>query len=284
MSSGEPRPQTESPGLLSGVLAYLGRSYVTVGMLTVGVGLIVAILITLSGFGGTASKDADVGKKADSIDEARRQLEHDADVGACRAALQQINVALSSRPDDRPASIDPQTLKRLTQDLKLDEDDGAEVAADAYTVLDGQHLAGAFLFRDAAAHALEPQLLGADVPPQARPTPLERATAAFEWAVREVRLAPPTLVNHMPTKDVFNPTPPQYVLRAAPARRWNAPSSSSTCSTRSTPPARRRSASPASIRRIRRSPSRTIPARRRPFPWTTRGSAWTGPPARASTT
>ena len=138
-------------------------------------------------------------------------LDHDADVGACRAALQQVNIALSNRPNDQRPTADAKALERLQKDLSLSlsDDDLSEVRAENYTVLDGWHLAGAFLFRDAVKHALEPEQIGADLltinlPLNKRPTPLERATAAFDWAVREVRLAPPTAVGL---------TPPQFVVR-----------------------------------------------------------------------
>ena len=79
----------------------------------------------------------------------------------------------------------------------------AEVSAESYTLLDGWHLDGAFLLHDAATHALEPEEVGGDLP---APSPLERATAAFAWAVREVRLAEPTPIGL---------TPPQFALRRA---------------------------------------------------------------------
>jgi len=80
-----------------------------------------------------------------------RPLAHDADVNACRAALQQINVALNNRPEkDRPPSLDPQRRERLQKLFSLSDDDMNEIAAESYTLLDGWHLAGAFLFRAAA--------------------------------------------------------------------------------------------------------------------------------------
>ena len=162
------------------------------------------ILITLSGFGGATNKDAVAEQQADPFEPARETLEHDSDVASCRAALQQVNVAPGNQPDDHRPTPDPKALERLQKDLSLDDDALSEVGADNYTLLDGWHLAGAFLFRDAATHALEPEQVGIDLPRDRRPTPLERATAAFAWAVREVRLAPPTAVGL---------TPPQFVVR-----------------------------------------------------------------------
>ena len=131
-------------------------------------------------------------------------LEHDADVSACRAALQQINVALGSRSaKDRPPELDPKQRERLQKLFGLADDDMNEVAAESYTQLDGWRLDEAFLLRDAVMHVLEPEEEGGDLP---APSPLERAAAAFAWAVREVRLAPPTTVGVVP---------PQFALRRA---------------------------------------------------------------------
>ena len=205
MKSGETRSRSEGAfGWLTGLV---GGSYATLGLLVLGVGLIAAILITLSGFGGAVTNGPAKQQDSDPLEEARETLDHDADLGACRQALQQINVALSSRPDDpRAAATDPKVVEGLRKDLGLSDEDLSEVSAESYTLLDGWHLAGAFLFRDAATHALEPQELDISLPPQARPTPLDRASAAFAWTVREVRLAPATDVGL---------TPPQFVVRRA---------------------------------------------------------------------
>ncbi len=215
MSSGEPRPQADSATWTSAVFDFFGRHSGAIILVVPGAGLILAIFITLSGFGGSVNNGPAKVQDADPLEEARETLEHDADVGACRQALQQINVALASRPDDqRSAAQDPKVLERLQRDLDLNPEDMSEVGPDNYTLLDGWHLAGAFLFRDAATHALEPQELGIDLPPQARPTPLDRAAAAFAWTVREVRLAPPPDVGVAPPTDIGQ-TPPQFVVRRA---------------------------------------------------------------------
>ncbi len=102
MKSGEPRSWAEGAfGWLTPLTGLVGGSYATLGLLALGVGLIAAILITLSGFGGTAANGPAKPRESDSLEEARETLEHDADVGACRQALEQINVALASRPDDQ---------------------------------------------------------------------------------------------------------------------------------------------------------------------------------------
>ncbi|HVS36697.1 MAG TPA: hypothetical protein VMS17_14145 [Gemmataceae bacterium] len=211
MNNGETRSWTEKAfGWLSPLAGLVGGSYTTLGLLALGLGLIVLILIALSGFSGTAKTDANQAPRTDAFDEARTTLEHNADVGACRAALHQVNAALNTLPADQRPAPNPQATAQLKSELGLSDDEGAEIGADNYTVLDGWHLASAFLFRDAAMHALEPGHIGIALPPQSLPTPLERATAAFAWAVREVRLAPTTTVNKAPPHVVI---PPQFVLR-----------------------------------------------------------------------
>jgi hypothetical protein len=198
MSSGEPRRQADP-------LASIFTGYITYVLIAGGVGLILLIFLTLSGFGGPTTSTNTKPAEVDPLDEARETLDHDADVSACRAALDQINVALGSRTDVQRPTLDAAARERLTKDFGLKDDEKAEllseVGADNYTMLDGWHLAGALLFRDVATHALEPEESGSNLP---APAPLERAVAAFNWAVREVRLADPTAVGL---------TPPQFVVR-----------------------------------------------------------------------
>ncbi len=195
MSSGEPRRPVDFSGR---PLSF----YVTLGVLALGLGLILMILLTLSGFGGGTQHTLNDGPTEDPLDAPRETLAHDADVSACRAALQQINVALSNRPaDQRPAALDPKRRERLQKMFGLNDGEMNEVTAESYTLLDGWRLDEAFLLRDAATHVLEPEEEGGDLPPL---SPLERASAAFAWTVREVRLADPTDPGGVP---------PQFVLR-----------------------------------------------------------------------
>ena len=194
MSSGESRRPLEPVGR---PLSF----YITLGFFAVGVGLFLMILLTLSGFGGGAHTTTTNVRADDPLDEARDTLGHGPDVGACRAALQKINVALSRESVPRAKLLDPKDRELLQKDFSLSDDELAEVGAENFTLLDGYHLDGAFLLHDAATHALEPEEVGGDLP---TPTPLERATAAFAWVVREVRLADPTAVD---------PAPSQFVLR-----------------------------------------------------------------------
>jgi hypothetical protein len=175
--------------------------YLTLGFFAVGVGLFLMILLTLSGFGGGPHAAATSARADDPLDEARETLDHSPDVGACRAALQKVNVGLSREDVPRARLLDPKDRELLQKDFNLSDDELAEVGAENYTLLDGYHLDGAFLLHDAATHALEPEEVGGDLP---APAPLERASAAFAWVMREVRLAEPT---------VLGLTPPQFVLR-----------------------------------------------------------------------
>ncbi len=194
MSSGEPRRQPEPAGRPL-------RFYVTLAFCAAAVGLVLMILLTLSGFGGGTHATTTAGSQEDPLDEARETLDHSPDVSACRAALQNVNVALSHESIPRAAPLDAQNQELLQKDLHLSDDEMAEINAENYTLLDGWHLDGAFLLHDAATHALEPEEVGVDLP---APAPLDRSAAAFAWVVREVRLADPTAIGL---------TPPQFALR-----------------------------------------------------------------------
>ena len=75
MSSGEPRRPLEPVGR---PLSF----YVTLGICVAGVGLVLMILLTLSGFGGgTHATTTDV-RQDDPLDEARDALEHSPDVSS----------------------------------------------------------------------------------------------------------------------------------------------------------------------------------------------------------
>jgi hypothetical protein len=196
MSSGDSRRPLEPVGR---PLSF----YLTLGFFAVGVGLFLMILLTLSGFGGGTHATATNTREDDPLDEARDTLDHSPDIGACRAALQNVNVALGRESVPRGTPLSPKDRELLQKEFNLSDDEMAEVGAENYTLLDGYHLDGAFLLHDAATHALEPEEVGVDLP---APAPLERATAAFAWVVREVRLAEPTVLGR---------TPPQFVLRRA---------------------------------------------------------------------
>ena len=164
--------------------------------------LFLGILYETTFIGGASNSGATKMKEDDPLEAARETLAHDADVSACRAALQQVNLALGARTIvAKPPALDAKDRERLKKDFNLTDDDLSEVGAETYTLLDGWHLGGAFLFHDAATHALEPEEVGVALP---APASLERATAAFAWTMREVRLAEPT---------ILDPVPSQFALR-----------------------------------------------------------------------
>lgn len=92
-----------------------------------------------------------------------------------RAAIKQVNAHLSQHPN--PTSLGDPERKVLSKRFGLNEDELAEVASPTFTLLDAHYLDQCFLFRD-AARSLDVESL----------PPLERAAAAFDWVMRQVRL------------------------------------------------------------------------------------------------
>jgi hypothetical protein len=155
------------------------------------VALIVALyfyLTSRSTQGPTAARQGARSNVEDALETAQQTLTKETDVNTCRGALQQINSYLADNPGKRPAVLTAEQLGALQPRLGLDRSEVAEIEGGNYTLLDAHHLARCFLFRD-AARSLEVRGLGTgpDGSPL-RPTPLDQATAAFAWAVREVRL------------------------------------------------------------------------------------------------
>jgi len=108
---------------------------------------------------------------------------------ACRSAVQQLNTYIDRNPDKKPEPpADPEKLRRQ---FGLKDDEWAEVSSTSFTLMDAHYIDGCMLIRDAAYS------LGVDGQP-----PLERATAAFNWAVRQVQLRQPAPL-----------APLQFVLR-----------------------------------------------------------------------
>jgi hypothetical protein len=123
------------------------------------------------------------------LEVARLALQRQTDLTTCRSALQQINTYLGAGPG-RPRAALPAAQARQLQDLfGLDAGEVEEITGSNYTALDGHYLDLCFLLRD-AARSLDVKGLpnGPDGKPL-RPSPLDRATAAFAWVVRQVRLA-----------------------------------------------------------------------------------------------
>ncbi len=131
------------------------------------------------------------GATEDSLGLARAALAHSTDLGTCRTALQQINTFLSQNPQ---GALSPVPREELKKGLGLDEEELGEIATPTYTALDGSYLEQCLLLRD-GVQAL--QMRGGEL------SPLKRATAAFHWTMRQVRLE----------EHPFLLAPSSYVLR-----------------------------------------------------------------------
>jgi hypothetical protein len=129
----------------------------------------------------------------DALEAARLAFRKQTGVASCRAALQQLNALFTRTTEDKPEPLQEKTREFLADRVGLDDGELGEVASTTFTLLDAHHLDGCFLLRDAA------RFLDVDDLP-----PVERASAAFAWVVRQVRLQPDHGVS---------PVPPQFVLR-----------------------------------------------------------------------
>ena len=121
-----------------------------------------------------------------NLETARQGLTRQTDLNTCRSVLQQINSELGEKPALRPQALSQAQTEWLRANAGLDEGELKEIDSPNYTRLDGQHLDRCFLLRD-AVRALEVKGVkagGAAV----METPLEQATRAFAWVVRQVRL------------------------------------------------------------------------------------------------
>src|SRR5262245_5448886 len=172
------------------ILARRKFRFITITVVVV-VALIVAPYLYLTSKGTQGPQTAKTGARSsveDALETAQQTLAKETDPNTCRSALQQINSYLADNPGKRPAVLTAEQVKGLQPRLGLDRSELGEIEGSNYTLLDAHHLARCFLFRD-AARSLEVRGLGTgpDGRP-ARPTPLDQATAAFDWAVREVRL------------------------------------------------------------------------------------------------
>src|SRR5262249_34705223 len=126
---------------------------------------------------------------------ARKAIQDDHSLGACRNALRKFNEPLLKKGLPAPTS----TNENLRSMLKLDEAELKEINDRRFTPLDDDHLDMCFLLRDAAlALELDPRA-GSEWPAD------KRAAAAFAWVMRHVRV--------LPALEDAPPTPPQFVLR-----------------------------------------------------------------------
>jgi hypothetical protein len=134
------------------------------------------------------AKPAPAEELADAIHET---LQKSTDLPACRRLIEQVNVSLT-RPNSalKPQGLPDELKTQYAKDLALTPRELDEIARGEYTPLDAYALEEAFLFHD-IARALDVAALPA----------VERARAALDWVVRNVRAiessslaAPPTFV------------------------------------------------------------------------------------------
>jgi hypothetical protein len=133
--------------------------------------------------------------------EARDALSREPDQAACTLAVNKINSHLNRHTDLRPPSLSDKEQAKLRDVFGLAPAEMAEVESAAYTLLDAHYLDECLLFRD-AARSLDAEEVGSDGKPL-HPGPLDRASAAFAWVVRQVR----------PFDHGQEPVPPAYTLR-----------------------------------------------------------------------
>lgn len=126
-------------------------------------------------------------------------LRKNPDLATCRSVLQQLNDLQTRTAAKPPEPLTAAQLKSLREKLHLDADELAEVQSTSYTPLDAHYLEQCLLFHD-AARALELDKLPAPV----------RARAAFDWTMRQVRLAETT----------EEPAPVANVLRRGWGSDW----------------------------------------------------------------
>jgi hypothetical protein len=126
-----------------------------------------------------------------SLDAVLRPLAKASDLATYRSALQQYNAELARYPEQRPPPLTDAGQAFLRQQVQLDDDEINEVAGGTFTLLDAHHVDACLLFHDVVETYLK------DCAEESRPT------AAFAWAMRQVRL--------VETDD--EPAPPAAVLR-----------------------------------------------------------------------
>jgi hypothetical protein len=115
-----------------------------------------------------------------------------ADLTTCQSMLQQVNAYFASHPDDRPSSLTAEQRSFLKKQYSLDDSELAEVAGVSFTQLDGHYLEVTLLLRDVVGTFRLQNL-----------SPLEQASRAFAWVIRQIGL-------QAPHPDAF---PPQFVVQ-----------------------------------------------------------------------
>lgn len=119
-------------------------------------------------------------------------LRKEADLNAYRNSVQQLNGHLGRKPTEKPAPLTEAERQLLTSQFALTPDELAEVESGTFTLLDAHHFDLCFLLDEVA------RSLALDNEP-----PLRRASAAFDWVIRQVRLR----------EGSNSLLPPQFALR-----------------------------------------------------------------------
>jgi hypothetical protein len=169
-----------------------------------GIVVLVGSTIALLALGGkpTGKGKGRGGERAveDTPKSIREVLAKETDLNACRAALAQVNGLLSKPDAQRPPVLAPQRRDQILKLFNLDKNELAEIEEGTYTALDGRHLELCLLMRD-AARTLDPgKVRGEAGTEPLEQTPLERASAAFAWVVRQVRLDQSLFIAHPPAQ------------------------------------------------------------------------------------
>ncbi len=149
---------------------------------------------------GPRKPRGETSSEENSLAAARDGLAKNTDLNTCRSAVLQINSYLADHPELRPPALSAEQKTRLQETFHFDEGELNEIGAGNYTNLDAYHLELCFMLRD-TARSLAVKTPGGGKGSQQ--TPLDLATAAFAWVMREVRLE---------ERD-HEPVPAQYVLR-----------------------------------------------------------------------
>jgi hypothetical protein len=135
--------------------------------------------------GGDNTSSGNLRPEDDSLEQVRQSLTDESDLNACRAALQQVNTYLSQPADvARPPAPTAEQLDSVRRQAGLDAKSVEEIAATSFSLLDAHHLTYCLLMRD-VARSLDVQGgrgTGVDLR-----GPLDKAAAAFDWVVRQIR-------------------------------------------------------------------------------------------------
>jgi hypothetical protein len=176
------------------------RRFVIAAWIIAVVGALAVMLYLTLGQKSPLGPDKNAKESANPIESplavARTALGQRSDIDTCRDALGHLNTFLTKSGEGVIPPLGDQQAASLQKRFGLAEDEMAEIKSASFTPLDAQYLDACFLLRD-AARIVDPKN------EDEAAAPLERASAAFAWAVRQVRLDGRARWH----------TPPAYALR-----------------------------------------------------------------------